>query len=123
MSLKVAIVGLGRVGSEFLEQMESHKKDGVNIVAVAELSETPGKQKAKEKGYQIRTLEDIITMGNEVDILFDLTGNSGVRKKMREMLAAAANTHTVIAPETFAYLVWTIATNKPLPDVHSHKGY
>ena len=44
--MNIAIVGLGRVGSEFLRQMMVLKEKGVEIVAAADLADTMGKKDA-----------------------------------------------------------------------------
>jgi len=121
--VNVAIVGLGRVGSEFLDQISILKDKGVHILAAAELGDTPGKKEAADSGIEIKSAEDIAGMGESLDIIFDLTGNSEVRTSLRNTLKNSENKHTVIAPETFAYLVWSLINDKPLPDVHQHKGY
>ncbi len=121
--MKIAIAGLGRVGTEFMQEISRYKEKGIEIVAVAEVTDTPGKAKAREMGIQVLTIKEIVDMGESLDIIFDLTGNTHARKELRDSLATAANKHTVIAPENVAYLIWTLSTNKPLPDVHSHKGY
>jgi len=121
--MNIAIVGLGRVGTEFLNKIINFNAKGIHIIVVAELSETEGKKIAVSKGIQIKTPEDITTMGSYLDIIFDLTGNPDIRKILREGLQVNKNTHTAIAPETFAYLLWAVLENKPLPNVHFHKGY
>lgn len=123
MKLKIAIVGLGRVGTLFLDQMLESKSTGIEIVAVAELSDTPGKKKAIENNLPVKGIEDIVTMNEGVDILFDLTGHEGTRKELRELMVSKDNKHTVIAPETIAYLIWGMTTRQALPDVHTNKGY
>lgn len=42
MELKIAVVGLGRVGSELLEELLKLKKNNITVVAVAEKAETEG---------------------------------------------------------------------------------
>lgn len=39
----IAIVGLGRVGSVFLEGLLDHARDGIKVVAVSEQGDTAGK--------------------------------------------------------------------------------
>ncbi len=123
MSLNIAIVGLGRVGGEFLNEMLSHNTDGINISAIAELEDTQGKQAAVNAGIPVHTIEEIVSLGSKIDILFDLTGHDATRKSLRELMEKTGNSHTIIAPEAIAYLVWSVATKKPLPDVHKNKGY
>ena len=100
----IAIVGLGRVGTVFLQRMLARREEGVNIVRVAQLSKT--------------------AEGSGVDIIVDLTGSPDVRQQLREKLAAAGNRHTVIAPESIARLMWTLMeTGEELPEVHASGGY
>lgn len=123
MSLNIAIVGLGRVGSEFLDEVLKHTSQGFKIALAAELGDTPGKQKARDLGVKLGTLDEIVEMGESVDIIFDLTGSRTVRRLLRDSMAARSNGHTVIAPETMSRMMWSLMTDKPLPDVHGHAGY
>ena len=66
----------------------------------------------------------LITMGEKIDILFDLTGVPAVRRDLREKLMAADNRHTIIATETIAKLIWSlVASDVALPSVHGKTGY
>jgi predicted dinucleotide-utilizing enzyme len=121
--MNIAIIGLGRVGTLFIKKLISFKEKGIHIIAAAEQADTEGKKIAGEKGIPIKNYTDITGMGDHVDIIFDLTGDSEVRKTLRSGLQQNQNHHTAIAPETFAYLLWSVMEDKPLPDVHSHKGY
>ncbi|MDH4128944.1 MAG: NAD(P)-binding domain-containing protein [Spirochaetota bacterium] len=121
--LNIAIVGLGRVGTGFLYGIISQKDKGINIIAVSEQNDTTGKNAAMKAGIKNYDIDNLIKLGNKLDIIFDLTGNSEVRKVLRELLESSNNRHTVIAPENVARLVWSLITNKPLPDVHTDKGY
>ncbi|MBY0430182.1 MAG: hypothetical protein K2Q10_03220 [Rhodospirillales bacterium] len=121
--MNVAIVGLGRVGSEFLQEMLQHSHKGVKVMCVAEPGETPGKELARRKSVRILTVEEILGLGETIDIIFDLTGVVAVRKQLRQTLEATQNRHTVIAPETMAQIIWTLLTDRELPAVHGHMGY
>jgi predicted dehydrogenase len=112
---KVAIIGLGRIGSAFLRNMLARSGHGVELVAVAEVGDTPGRQQAVDAGLNITSLDDILAMGEGVDILFDLTGLPAVRREIREKLMARQNHHTVVASETVARLLWTMTTDDELP--------
>jgi predicted dinucleotide-utilizing enzyme len=119
----IAIVGLGRIGSAFLEGMQK-KSGGINLVCVAESQETPAKAKAAAAGIKIATLTEIIAMGDAVDVIFDLTGIADVRKELREKLQAANNKHTVIASETIVRLIWSLISDVELPVINGRKtGY
>jgi predicted dinucleotide-utilizing enzyme len=111
----IAIVGLGRIGSAFLRNMLGRRERGVNLVAVAESGNTPGRQMALDAGLKVVSLDEIVDLDNGVDILFDLTGIPAVRREIREKLMARNNHHTVIASETIARLIWAMTTDDDLP--------
>lgn len=118
--VKVALLGLGEVGEKFAEHFlekiqEEHAN--VNIVAVAHRDlESP-----VALGFihsKVRVFEDameVVTLGAKVDIIFDLTGDPDVRRKLRTALQEAHNQHTVIAPEAVAHLLWNFFGEGELP--------
>jgi len=119
----IAIIGLGRIGSAFLDAMQQ-KKQSINLVCVAERTDTPAKAKAAAAGIKIAMLDEIIAMGNVIDIIFDLTGIPDVRKELREKLLASKNNHTVIASETIVRLIWSLISDAELPVIEGRKtGY
>lgn len=109
--IKVALLGLGNVGQEFaehfLEIIQEGKKD-VEIVAVAHHD----KDSAVALGFQqsgvkfFENASDVVNLGEEVDIIFDLTGDSDTRQALRKGMVESNNRHTVIAPEMMARLLW-----------------
>ncbi|KAF0205791.1 MAG: hypothetical protein FD173_736 [Gallionellaceae bacterium] len=120
----IAIVGLGRVGSVFLEKLLGQSNKGVEIVAVAEKGQTAGASLAKTHGIENLTIDQLVAKGGNIDILFDLTGMSAVRQELREKLMASGNRHTVIATESVASLIWVlISEGENLPNVHVKTGY
>ena len=112
---RIAIIGLGRIGSAFLRQILDRKADALEIVAVAEANDTPGRQFALERGVSVRSLDAIVALGNQVDVVFDLTGLPAVRRELREKMGAAGNQHTVIASETIARVIWALIGTDDLP--------
>lgn len=119
----IAIIGLGRIGSAFLGAMQQ-KQQGINLVCVAERMDTPAKAKAAAMGIKIATLDEIVAMGEAIDVIFDLTGLSEVRKELREKLLASNNRHTVIAPEVIVRLIWSLISDAALPLIEGRKtGY
>ena len=121
----IAIVGLGRVGSVFLEGLLNHDADGITVVAVSEQGDTPGKKLAQSKGIPVVTIDDLIEHGESIDILFDLTGVMAVRKELRDKMASSNNRHTLIATEAVAQLIWSLIPHggDALPKVHAKVGY
>ncbi|MYM33880.1 homoserine dehydrogenase [Duganella sp. FT50W] len=114
---KIAIIGLGRIGSAFLGNLLARSGRGVNVVGVAEASDTPGRQLAIDAGLTIATLDEIVALGSGVDILFDLTGLPEVRREIREKLMAQDNHHTVVASETIARLICSLTATDDLPEI------
>ena len=82
MKINIAIIGLGRVGSILLKEFLNYTAKGVNIVAVSEIAETPGKILAREKKIKITSEEEIVAMGGKLDIIFELTGNTEFRHQL-----------------------------------------
>lgn len=120
----IAIVGLGRVGSVFLEGLLNHDADGLQVVAVSEQGDTPGKKLAQAQGIPVVDIDTLIAKGESIDILFDLTGAMSVRKELRDKMMSSNNRHTLIATEAVAQLIWSlIPHDASLPNVHTKVGY
>jgi len=120
----IAIIGLNNVGTEFFKAMVELKNKGVNVMGVSENVFTEGSQLAQTLGINNMSIEKIIDMGEQLDIIFDLTGDREVRKQLRKTLFSSRNQHTVIAPESIARLMYTMIDDKDLPVVEDHSmGY
>lgn len=120
----IAIIGLGRIGSEFLNEMLGKTGRGINLACVSEVNDTPGKERAHQANLKIVTLDEVVAMGSRIDIIFDLTGIQEVRTELRTKLAASNNHHTIIASETIARLIWALIADHELPTITGRKmGY
>jgi predicted dehydrogenase len=120
----IAIVGLGNMGTAFLKELLGQPNEGVEIVAVVEKNNTPGLALAKARGIENLSIDELIAMGNDLNILFDLTGVATVRQELRDKLLAAGNRHTIIATENVARMIWTlIASGAELPRAPVNAGY
>ena len=120
----IAIVGLGRIGSAFLGEMLLKTQSGINLACAAEKMDTPGKAKAKAAGIKIVSLDDIVDMGDVVDVIFDLTGLGEVRRELRDKLVASGNRHTVIASESIVRVFWALISPDSLPMIEGRAvGY
>ena len=121
---RIAIIGLGRIGSAFLSQMLQKRSQGIELVCAAEAADTPGRQLAAKSGIAIKSLDDIVALGNRIDVIFDLTGLPDVRRELRDKLVAAKNAHTVIASETIVRVIWALISQDALPVIQGRKtGY
>jgi ketol-acid reductoisomerase len=120
----IAVIGLGRIGSAFLSEMLRKKGSGINLAYAAEQMDTPGKAQAIAAGIKVVNLDDIVALGDRIDVIFELTGLPGVRKELREKLTAANNRHTVIASETIVRVIWALISDNALPVIEGRKtGY
>lgn len=113
---RVAIIGLGRVGSAFLQQMLQRQARGIALVAVAELRDTVGRRAADDAGIPLLSLDELVALREQVDTIFELTGVPAVRRELREKLKLSHNLHTVIAPETIVRIIWALLSDEGMPD-------
>lgn len=115
----IAIVGLGRVGSVFLNELMGEMVSGVKVVAAVEKADTPAKALAEKSHIKVMSLDDLVAEGDKVDVVFDLSGGANVADELHAKYAAKGNKHTIVAPERIAHLMLTVMENqKNLPDVH-----
>jgi homoserine dehydrogenase len=108
--INIALLGLGNVGQEFAENFLEIIQEGgkpVNIIAVAHRDlNSPIVLGFQQSGVRIfENAVDVVSMGEEVDIIFDLTGDTETRVALRQALKESNNRHTVIAPEMMAKLL------------------
>src|SRR3569833_3285147 len=119
--VKVALLGLGEVGEKFAEHfLEKIQEEGVNveIVAVAHRNlETPvALGFSHSKVPVLKDAMEVVAMGAKVDIIFDLTGDPELRKKLRVALQENHNQQTEIAPEVVAHLLWNFFGKNKKPN-------
>lgn len=109
-TIKVALLGLGEVGQEFAEhflEIIQERQRPVEIVAVSDPdTESPIALGFAHSGVPVLTDPlAVIAMGEQVDVIFDLTGNLEQRQALRTALAESGNRHTVLAPQVMARLL------------------
>lgn len=109
--IKVAILGLGSVGEVFSENfLEKIQEQNANVEIVAVATRHLDSPVALGFAHShVPVFEDalkVIDLGENIDIIFDLTGNANLRQELRNKLQSTNNRHTVIAPEVFARLLW-----------------
>jgi predicted dehydrogenase len=123
---KVAILGLGRVGSTFLSKLSTIDNIGVDIVAAVERdTKAAGLSIAQSSDIPVYTdAREVVKLGEDVDIIFDLTGNPETRKVMRADFARSGNQHTVLVTEVMAQFIWSLMDDVGgFPNFHADKGY
>jgi homoserine dehydrogenase len=109
--IRVALLGLGQRGQtfaeNFLEQIQLHKAP-IEIVAVADhhTDSAVALGFSQNRVPVFREAIEVANLGDKVDIIFDLTGNSRTRQELRLKLLETRNAHTVIATEMIVDLLW-----------------
>jgi len=120
----IAIIGLNSVGTELFKAMIELKNKGINVLGVSESIFTEGSQLAQQLGITNMSIDQIIEMGDKIDVIFDLSGNREIRKELRTTLFSSKNQHTVIAPECVARIMHTMISDQQLPGTSSENiGY
>jgi predicted dinucleotide-utilizing enzyme len=114
---RIAIIGLGRIGNAFLRQILKKLNHGLELVCVAEAKDTPGRQLAIQSGLRVCTLEEVVALGDGVDVIFELTGLPMVRRDLRDKLVASQNRQTVIASESIVRVIWALISDEALPEI------
>ena len=115
--IRVALLGLGEVGQtfaeHFLEKIQEHGAP-VQIVAVADHNiDSPVALGFSQNGVPVfEDALDVAKLGEQVDIIFDLTNNSRLRQELRLKLLETKNRHTLIATEVVAKLLWCFFEEK-----------
>jgi len=109
--IKIALIGLGNVGQDFAEAFLEMIQEGGRPIEIAAIAHRH-LDSAVALGFQqsgVPAFEDasgVVKMGDKIDIIFDLTGSEETRSELRKGLQESKNTHTVIAPEMIAKLLW-----------------
>ncbi len=109
--IKIALLGLGSVGEDFAEAFLEMIQEGGKPVEIAAVAHRH-LDSAVALGFQqngVPVFENalgVVEMGEEIDIIFDLTGDKNTRAELRKSMQKSNNKHTVIAPELIAKLLW-----------------
>lgn len=127
--ITIALIGLGRVGEIFakhlLESIQT-RHIAAEIVAVAAHNIDSPVALGFARSH-VPVFEDglkIVELGEQVDIIFDFTGDPIFRQQLRDRLHDSQNHHTIIASEIIAQLLWAFfGESHELPDNHTSTGY
>jgi predicted homoserine dehydrogenase-like protein len=121
--IRIGIIGAGETGTPLLKQLLD--ASFVEVVGIADLNEAmPGIQLARQRG--IKTTNDfmeIARLGNNLDILIDVTGVPAVREKLRSFFQESGNHHTIIMHEMIAVLMMSLSQNKLVTTKHNQTDY
>jgi predicted homoserine dehydrogenase-like protein len=120
---RIAVVGAGETGTPLLKQLLT--APFVTVLGVADLDlSMPGIALAKEHGVKVtNNFMELATLGNEVDIIIDVTGAPKVREALRKHMVDSGNTHTLIMHESIALLMMSLSAGKLVSGKHGDQEY
>ena len=121
--ISIAVVGGGKTGTPLLQNLID--LDFIKVVGVADISEeAPGILIAKERGINItKNFMDFAQMGENIDIIVDVSGDKNVREKMRTYFNENNNNHTILMPELIAVLMMSMAHGELVKTFHGYQEY
>jgi len=121
--IRIGLIGAGETGTPLLTQLLN--ADFVEVVGVADLNdEMPGIQLARARGIKTTNdFMDIASLGNNLDVLIDVTGVPAVREKLRTYFHDSGNHHTIIMHEMIAILMMSLSQNKLVSMKHNQVDY
>ena len=121
--IRIVLIGAGETGTPLLKQLLA--ASFVEMVGVADLDDKmPGIHMARQHGIQ--TTNDFMILarlGNEVDIIVDVTGVAKVREQLRSHMQASGNHHTIIMHELIAVLLMSLSQGKLVSMKHNPIDY
>ena len=120
---RIAVVGAGETGTPLLKQLLT--APFVTVLGVADLDlSMPGIALAKEHGVKVtNNFMELAALGNEVDIIIDVTGSPKVREALRKHMVDSGNTHTRIMHEAIALLMMSLSAGKLVSGKHGDQEY
>lgn len=122
-TIRIGLIGAGETGTPLLRQLLD--APFVELVGVADLSDAqPGIQLAKARG--VRTTNDFMELarlGNNIDILIDVTGVAKVREQLRNHFQESGNHHTIIMHELIAVLLMSLSQGTLVSTKHGSVDY
>jgi len=120
---RIAMIGAGETGTPLLERLLA--ADFVRVVGVADLDDqAPGMVLARAQG--VKTFNDfmhIARMGEDVDIIIDVTGVHKVRDGLRQAMQDTDNHHTIIMHEAIAGLMMSLFKGEMVRTKHQDLDY
>jgi len=116
-TIRIAIVGLGEAGEIFaehlLEKIQLEQRP-VTIVALADPDpDSPVALGFSQNGVPVYPDSlDVLKHAENLDIIFNLSGDPAISQRLRIELLNLKNKHTMIASEEMAQLLWCFFDEK-----------
>jgi len=123
-SIRVALVGMGKAGQTFAEHFQKSRERGVPLEIVAVSGSDPVTNDWSHRGARVyKDACEITALGEQVDVIFDLSGDRAMRQQLRLALLKNQNMHTVLVSETIARLMWFCLGETGEPPLSKGNGY
>lgn len=109
-SVRVAVVGGGRTGTPLLEALS--ELPYITIAGVADTDpNSPGARFAQERGIFYTEYASVLgAKADEIDLIIEVSGDSGVKPSLKDAFCAQGNTETIIVHDLVARLIMTLAS-------------
>jgi acetaldehyde dehydrogenase (acetylating) len=118
--VRVAMVGGGRTGTPLLEEML--RTPYIEVVGVADVNpDSPGAQVARESGVFFTTDALLFaSKGDEIDLLIEVSGDSALKRRLKDAFIAEGNRHTIMMHDLVARLFTSMVTHSDtlIPTFH-----
>ncbi len=118
--VKIALIGAGRTGTPLLKELLKYPY--VEVVGVADLNlEAEGVKLAREKGiYTTADPMELVKKGEEIDILIEVSGDKGLKRRIKDYFEEIGNKKTIIMHDLVARLLITVCTGQQelVPSFH-----
>lgn len=112
-TVSVALIGAGRTGTPLLVELLNYPY--VTFAGVADLNDqAEGMNLARENG--IATFTDpmtLVALGDEIDILIEVSGDTSLKKQIKDLFEKSGNRHTLIMHDLIARLFISVCTRQP----------
>lgn len=119
-TVKIAVVGGGRIGGPLLESLE--RLPYVEIIGIADRDpHSPGATFAMEhKIFYTEHASVLGAMASDIDLIIEVSGDPAVKPALKEAFRAQGNTETIIVHDVVARLLMTLATgaDELVPSLH-----
>lgn len=119
----VAVVGAGETGTPLLQRLLD--APFVTVKGVADLDpQAPGMQLAQSRDITTTTdFMDLARLGEQLDILIDVTGAPKVRERLRQHMQETGNHHTIIMHEVVVQLLLSLTKGQLVRFKHGDVEY
>jgi predicted homoserine dehydrogenase-like protein len=121
--IRIVLIGAGETGTPLLRQLLA--ASFVEILGVADLNDDlPGIKLAKEHGVHVTNdFMTLVSRGDEVDLVIDVTGVAKVRDQLRQYMQDSGNRHTIIMHELIAVLLMSLSQGQLVTMKHGPADY